>query len=169
MKEINMNTVPVVQNNDTGAILEQVVVNADLSKLKAHDRVAYYNAVCKSLGLNPLTQPFSYIYLNGKLTLYARRDATDQLRKVHGVAVEEMTEILRGDIIIVTCRVKDSRGRTDVSKGAVSVAGLRGEALANAIMKAETKAKRRATLSIVGLGWADELEEKPSPARCRRR
>ena len=42
--------------------------------------------------------------------------------------------------------------------GVVSIAGLKGEALANAMMKAETKAKRRATLSICGLGWMDEVE-----------
>ena len=35
---------------------------------------------------------------------------------------------------------------------------LKGDALANALMKAETKAKRRVTLSIAGLGWLDETE-----------
>jgi hypothetical protein len=35
---------------------------------------------------------------------------------------------------------------------------LTGDALANAIMKAETKAKRRVTLSICGLGMTDESE-----------
>ena len=42
--------------------------------------------------------------------------------------------------------------------GVVSITGLKGENLANAMMKAETKAKRRATLSICGLGWMDEVE-----------
>jgi hypothetical protein len=40
----------------------------------------------------------------------------------------------------------------------VSIKGLSGEALANATMKAETKAKRRLTLSLVGLGFLDESE-----------
>jgi hypothetical protein len=35
---------------------------------------------------------------------------------------------------------------------------LKGDALANALMKPETKAKRRVTLSIAGLGWLDETE-----------
>ena len=35
---------------------------------------------------------------------------------------------------------------------------LKGEVRANAILKAVTKAKRRATLSICGLGWLDESE-----------
>jgi hypothetical protein len=49
-------------------------------------------------------------------------------------------------------------GRCDESTGAVSVSGLKGEALANAYMKAETKAKRRVTLSILGLNMLDESE-----------
>ncbi|MGE5594790.1 MAG: hypothetical protein ACM3S1_01995 [Hyphomicrobiales bacterium] len=49
-------------------------------------------------------------------------------------------------------------GRTDESVGAVSVKGLQGENLANALMKAETKATRRVTLSVAGLGWLDETE-----------
>jgi hypothetical protein len=35
--------------------------------------------------------------------------------------------------------------------------------LANALMKAETKAKRRVTLSIAGLGWLDETELETIP------
>lgn len=64
----------------------------------------------------------------------------------------------------MTARATDPAGRSDEAIGAVSVAGLRGDALANAIMKAETKAKRRVTLSIVGLGWLDESEIETIPA-----
>lgn len=49
-------------------------------------------------------------------------------------------------------------GRQDESIGAVPIAALKGEALANAMMKCETKAKRRVTLSICGLGMLDETE-----------
>jgi hypothetical protein len=45
----------------------------------------------------------------------------------------------------------------------VPVTNLKGEALANAFMKAETKAKRRATLSICGLGILDESELDTMP------
>jgi hypothetical protein len=40
---------------------------------------------------------------------------------------------------------------------------LKGDALANALMKSETKAKRRVTLSIAGLGWLDETELETIP------
>jgi hypothetical protein len=45
----------------------------------------------------------------------------------------------------------------------VPLGNLRGEALANALMRAETKAKRRVTLSIAGLGWLDETELDTMP------
>jgi hypothetical protein len=45
----------------------------------------------------------------------------------------------------------------------VTVGHLKGDALANALMKAETKAKRRVTLSIAGLGWLDETELETIP------
>jgi hypothetical protein len=67
------------------------------------------------------------------------------------------------DIYVVTARAKDRQGREDESTGAVTVGNLRGDALANALMKAETKAKRRVTLSIAGLGWLDETELETIP------
>jgi hypothetical protein len=62
-----------------------------------------------------------------------------------------------------TVRAKDRQGREDESTGAVTVGDLKGDALVNALMKAETKAKRRVTLSIAGLGWLDETELETIP------
>lgn len=144
-------------------IVEQVVIQGDLGKLDATGRVTYYRQVCDSLGLNPFTRPFDYITLNGKLTLYAKRDATDQLRKLHNVCVSIVGRERMEDIYVVTARATLPNGRTDESIGAVALGTLKGEALANAVMKAETKAKRRVTLSIVGLGWLDETETDSIP------
>jgi hypothetical protein len=117
--------------------------------------------------LNPLTQPLAYITLNGKLTLYALRGATDQLRRIYKVSVETLTTDMRDGVYIVTCKVKDGEGRTDIATGAGAHGNLKGDALANMPMKIETKAKRRATLSIVGLGLLDELEIDTIPAAAR--
>lgn len=140
------------------AIIEQVLVMGDLAKLTPDQRNLYYKAVCESLGLNPLTRPFEYITLNGRLTLYARKDCTDQLRKIHGVSIRIVDRTSVDGVMIITAQATDKSGRVDESTGAVSVSNLRGEALANATMKAETKAKRRVTLSICGLGFTDESE-----------
>jgi len=153
---------------DPGAIMESVIVKGDLAKLSPAERAQYYAEVCRSIGLNPLTKPFEYITLNGKLTLYALRGCTDQLRSIYGVSVDELAETEREGILVVTAKVHNAQGRTDMAKGVVTLHGLKGEALANAIMKAETKAKRRATLSICGLGMLDETELETIPAAARR-
>jgi hypothetical protein len=51
------------------AIMEQVLIGGDLAQLTEAQRLAYYRAVCQSLGLNPLSKPFEYLWLNGKLRL----------------------------------------------------------------------------------------------------
>ena len=117
-------------------VIEQVVVSGDLKNLTPPQRVEYYNRVCKSLGLNPLTRPFDYIVLNSKLTLYARKDATEQLRKNNGVSIDALERDFKDNLglYIVTAHAVDKTGRTDASTGAVSIKGLGGEALANAII-----------------------------------
>lgn len=156
MEEKNNTDVTVTQSNQA-MMLEKVLMEGDLSKLSPEQRVSYYNSTCESLGLNKLTRPFDYIRLNGKLTLYAKRDCTDQLRKIHKVSIEITSRELKGDVFIVSAKATSDQ-RTDESIGAVCIANLRGDILANAYMKAETKAKRRVTLSICGLGILDETE-----------
>lgn len=149
--------------------IEAALARGDLSQLTANERVAYLKSVCESLGLNPLTRPFDYITLNGKITLYAKKDATDQLREKHNVSVVISSRDMLEGVYVVTAKATLPGGRCDESVGAVSIQGLKGDHLANAVMKAETKAKRRVTLSICGLGILDESEAetipdaKPSP------
>ena len=140
------------------SVIEQVVMQGDLAKLDPAQRVLYYNKVCDSLGLNPFTRPFDYISLNGKLTLYAKKDATEQLRKLNGISIEKIESKVVDDLYIVKATARTKDGRTDEATGAVVFGHLKGDAKANAIMKAETKAKRRVTLSISGMGWCDESE-----------
>ena len=138
--------------------IEKALIGGDLASLKPEERLHYYNAVCKSLSLNPLTKPFAYIVLNQKLQLYALKDCTEQLRKIHGVSITNVDPKQIGELLVVVASAQDRDGRIDSSTGAVNLNGLKGENLANAMMKAETKAKRRVTLSICGLGMLDETE-----------
>ena len=67
-------------------IVQQVLLGGDLSRLTAEQRVSYYNRVCETLGLNPLTQPFAYIRLNGKEVLYAKKADTRHVLSIFYVA-----------------------------------------------------------------------------------
>ena len=146
---------------DASAV-EAVLIGVDLSKLTPTQRVNYYKSVCESIGLNMLTKPFDYINLNGKLTLYAKKDATDQLRSIKGVSIDDVDLREVGDHFIVKVKGHDATGRADVEIGVVNKKDMQGN-LANAQMKAVTKAKRRLTLSLCGLGWLDETEVETIP------
>lgn len=156
-------SIPEEQPNKNMSKIEDLMIKGDLSKLSDSERVNYYKMVCESMNLNPLTKPFDYILLNGKLTLYATKNCTEQLRKLNGVSIESLDDKVVDDLYIVKAHARDKTGRTDTSTGAVNIGNLKGEAKANAIMKAETKAKRRVTLSISGLGWCDESEVDSIP------
>jgi len=117
------------------------------------------------MGLDPFTKPFDILRLNGREVLYCTRSGTQQLNKLHQVShlitSRELIEAV--GVYQVTSKASLPDGRCTESIGAVNIAGLKGEAYANAIMKAETKAKRRATLDLLGLGVLDESEAESIP------
>ena len=151
------------KNDPTRQAVEAALIKGDLSQLSTEQRVVYFHSVCESVGLNPLTKPFDYITLNGKLVLYANRNCAEQLRQIRGVSIRITERQTIEGVYVITAQATDKAGRIDESTGAVNVKGMMGEALANAFMKAETKAKRRATLSICGLGLLDETEVSTIP------
>jgi len=154
---------------DRSDVLESVLLKGDLAKLSPQERTSFYLEVCQSLGLNPRTKPFEYITLNGKLTLYALRACTDQLRKINNVTLEIVSRDVADDILTVHVRARMPDGRSDEDLGAVHFPSkLVGEARVNAELKAVTKAKRRVTLSICGLGWLDETEVADIPESAKR-
>ncbi len=156
-------------DRDMSRVMEDVLGKGDLTQLTSGERLQYLNKLCESMGLNPLTRPFEFVSLKGKLTLYAKKDATDQLRKIHKIDVYKVEKDIDPDgLLIVTAYAKDKEGREDIDVGFANLAGLRGEDKGNAILKAYTKAKRRVTLSIVGLGLLDETEVMDIPgANCK--
>lgn len=144
--------------------IEDVLIRGDLSKLNEQQRTEYYLRLCNSIGLNPMTQPFQYLTLNGKLVLYARRDCADQLRKINGISIEIVSQDRADGLLSIHVRAKDRDGRTDEDLGVVAFGeNLKGENAANTILKAVTKAKRRVTLSLSGLGFLDETEVADIP------
>lgn len=116
-----------------------------------------------------------------KLVLYATKSCTDQLRMIYGITITVTDKTFANGLYVVTAKAKTPDGREDEDIGAVPVereggewkstdkgkryfqgngkmVPVTGDALANALLKSITKAKRRVTLSICGLGMLDESE-----------
>lgn len=140
------------------AIIESLVLKGDLSGLNPSQRVDYYNAYCQRIGLDPATQPFKIITQKGKTVLYADRGCAAQINKKYLVSHQIVSREVVDQIYVVTARAYQPDGRQTESIGAVALNNAKGEELANAMMKAETKAKRRSTLDLIGLGILDESE-----------
>lgn len=138
--------------------VENLVLSGDINKLSPMERISYHNKLCQSLGMNPMTKPFQVINMKGKEVLYATKAATDQLRKINGITITKMEPTITPDEAMFIAYGMDHTGRQDSATGVVTLTGKKGDDRANAIMKAETKAKRRLTLSLSGLGILDESE-----------
>lgn len=159
-----MNAVVNIRPNGLDAgIIANIVTTGDLSGLTGMARVDYYNYRCQQAGLDPAAKPFDLLKLNGKLVLYANASCTQQLCSIHKLTVEIVTREKMDDIYIVHARAKSPDGRASDNTGAVPIGGLKGEALANALMKGTTKAIRRTVLAHVGLGMLDETEVATIP------
>ena len=150
-------------------VLEGVVVGGNLANLSPEQRLDWYRARCEAAGLDVRTQPFQYLSLKGKLTLYATKAATDQLIASRHLTVE-IPERRYDDMLGIyeaRCRVTFPDGRHVEDVAAVPMADLAGEDLCNAVMKCVTKAKRRTVLSACGLGMLDETEVETIPGATR--
>lgn len=148
-----------ITTNETKMLaVESALVRNDISKLTPQEKQSYYNALCASVGLNPLTKPFAFLTLQGREVLYATKDCSEQLRKIHGVSTQIVTQAIVGDSFEVHVKARDKTGREDEDIAIIPIGNLKGNDLANLKMKCVTKAKRRVTLSICGLGVLDESE-----------
>lgn len=134
-----------------------------LNSLTDAEKMAYLSMMAEKLGLDPQTNPLQIVKLQGNDVLYAGRGCVSQLNMKHGLSHEITGTERIENLYIVKDRCTGKDGRYTDEMGAVTIEGIKGDALANAIMKARTKAMRRATLSHVGLGLLDESEIETIP------
>lgn len=146
-------------------VIRALILNGDISKLTEDQKVQYYKYTCERVGLDYKANPFQFLKLQGKEVLYLVRAGAQQLNQLHKVSHQITSRELIPDagIYQVTARASQPDGRYTESIGAVNIQNLKGDNYANAIMKAETKAKRRATLDLLGLGMLDETEVETIP------
>jgi len=145
-------------------IIESIVTRGDLSGLREEQLVGYYNYRCQQVGLDPSAKPFDLLVLSGKKVLYANAGATQQLANLHGLSTQITNRERVEDVYLVSVRCTGKDGRSSENQGAVDIKGLSGEKLANALMKATTKAIRRTVLAHCGLGMLDETELETIPS-----
>jgi hypothetical protein len=138
--------------------ITEAVLKGNLKGLPPELKANYYSAVCQSIGLNPATKPFDFIDMQGKEVLYPGKNCTDQLRSLRGISLSGPKITYDGSLIFVEITATDRKGRTDTDFGILDTSAGLNKSLsrADAILKAITKAKRRVTLSICGLGYLDD-------------
>lgn len=148
------------KNEKQAETISKIILGGDLSKLSEIEKVEYYKGYCERVGLDPFTKPFDILRMNGKEILYCNRSGCQQLNKLHQVShtITSRELIEAANVYQVTSRASLPDGRYTESIGATNIGGLKGDMYANAIMKCETKSKRRATLDLLGLGVLDETE-----------
>lgn len=141
----------------TAAVFERVVSTGDLNVLTPEQRLHYVATVCDQLGLNPLTSGFQYMTFEGKLTMYAGKQTAAQLGEIWGLDVTIQYDRITDGLFVVKGIATNGK-RTVEDIGAVDLTTLKGRNLENGLMKAATKAKRRAVLGFTGMGILDESE-----------
>ncbi len=156
-----------VDSQTGGKVIDSLVLRGDLSGLNSTERSRFYVQMCEGLGLNPHAQPFAFLKLNGKEVLYATRGATDQLAAMHKLNREiidgpKVIDLAGTKLVYAVCRATHPNGRIETATATVPLIDP-----VNVLMKCETKAKRRATLSILGLGLLDEMEIETIPANAQ--
>ena len=152
-------------------VLSSIVLRGDLSGLNEEQKVDYYIAFCRRLGVDPATKPFDILKLKQKqkdgsyLTreiMYCPKGGAAQLAAAHKVSTATLTREIVGKAFVVTCKAWTPDGRQTEGIGVVALEGqygpLTAQALCNAMMHADTKARRRAVLDLVSLGMLDETE-----------
>ena len=148
-------------------VMESLIGSGDLSRMSPGDRVAYYDAVCQSVGLNPLTKPFEFISFQGRTVMYCTAAGCQQLAGMHGISLEIVERVSHPDACEVVVRAKFRDGRTVDNIGIVPLVGdqktghVSAQTRIVAQKKAVTQAYRRAVLSAVGLAFpsTDELPD----------
>ena len=151
-------------------IVESILFKGDISGLTQEQKLQYYLAICERQGLDPTMQPFQVIKFpaNNKEVLYCTKAGAEQLNKQNSVSHEIKKKEITQDTYTVEVRASLPDGRYVDDVGIVSLktknyktgteADATGDILVNLMLKAVTKAKRRATLSLLGLGMLDETE-----------
>ena len=137
-----------------------ILARGNIASLSEEDRTRYILALCDALGLDPRFKPVDLIPgQGGALIPYLNRGATDSLARREGiqrttVVFPKVVEIDGVKCVLCVARATDTK--TGRYEERVATAISRDHQ--NVFMKVETKAIRRATIAVLGVGMLDESE-----------
>lgn len=123
--------------------------------------------LARALGLNPLSNPVRFLPMQGGEVLYVTRQGTDQIAarlrlRRETTAGPEIRKHGAHEMVFCQVRVTAPDGRSEMATATLPLKDI-----TNDLMKCETKAKRRATLSLAGLGLLSEDETETIPGAQR--
>jgi hypothetical protein len=144
--------------------MEHVLATGDLAAFSPKQRVGYYLWLCKKLDIDSTSRPFDWLTLDGRLVFYPNRTCAEQLRRKHQISIEMVRKEVVGNLFCVEVKGWRPNGQQDFASKYVPLLDGRGNRLsgqqyANALMKAESGAKRRLTFSMVGLAAVPDSED----------
>lgn len=158
---------PAASTDDT-TMLDEILADVvaagkDTTALSRDDRAALLVGLARKLGLNALSGAVMFLRTQGRETLYVTKQGTDQIAarerlKRETIRGPEVVAIEGRKVVLCQVRATHPDGRSEVSTATLALSDV-----VNDLMKCETKAKRRATLSVCGLGLLaeDEIETIP--------
>lgn len=146
---------------DIKKLLGLFAANGSIRHLTNPEKRELLAKICNSLGLNQYTMPFRiYRDTKGDEFVYATKECCAQLKHIMGINITSITHVIEHGLIIATASGINKQNRMSTDMGCVFIGDLVGDNLANAIMWAVTKAKRRLTLDLAGLGVLADVETK---------
>ena len=149
-------------------LFDKFILSGDVSGYSEAEKVGVLLTLCDKYDFDPIQRPFDVIRLpDGRAIIYANKTAAAIVSVRECVSLKIVDRTFVGDSYVVTVTATNNKGRSVDDDGVVALAGTRkdgtsyrltGDMLTNKMMHATTKAKRRATLSIGGLGFLSDAE-----------
>jgi len=137
------------------AAVQQFVLTQDMSTLRPVQQIAFIQWEKNRLGVKGHCIDLLENKKTGKVVPYYNDECATQMKHNRGASVKYTDRGFEtlGDTTLfrVVCEVTKADGRTEPRTAYLDVSGLKGQELGNALMKAESKAHRRAVLKSFGL------------------
>jgi hypothetical protein len=138
------------------------LITGNLASFSKEKQIELMVNICKEVGVSPILRPLQLINFQGKSIWYLSASGAEAIAAKLGIIIETLEEKELTDKCVAMIRVKGTlpNGRTDTATAYLSIGSanlkgevttLKGEAYANAMMKLESKARRRLIVRLAGL------------------